>query len=93
MEESHGEMQRFHYEALKNPEYANEGMMNVLYEELMMNMPVFPIGETPPIIERKTVYRENLTDGKFLQLQAQVHSLQEKVNRLTTDKKKKSRYD
>ncbi len=45
--------------------------------------------ESTPIIQKETVYLENLTDGKFLQLQALVHSLQEKVERITTDKKKR----
>lgn len=47
---SHGKLERFHYEALKNPAYQTEGMMDVLREELFMNMPVSserPIEQRP----------------------------------------------
>ena len=37
---SHAELEKHHYQALKNPQYQLEGMMDVLYEEMMMAMPV-----------------------------------------------------
>ena len=42
------------------------------------------------VVERKTVYTENVTAGKFLKLQAEVRNLQDKIGRLTVVKKKKS---
>ena len=37
---SHAELQKYHYEAVRdNPQYRMEGMMSVLYEEMMMAMP------------------------------------------------------
>ncbi len=39
---SHAESERHHYAALKNVAYQTEGLMDVLREEMMMNMPVFP---------------------------------------------------
>lgn len=36
------ELQKWHYQALKNPQYQMEGLFSVLQEELMMNMPNFP---------------------------------------------------
>ena len=44
------------------------------------------------VIEKKTVYVENVTDGKFLKLQAEVRNLQDKIGRVTIGKKQKSRY-
>ena len=38
-EKSHAEMEKYHYQALKNPQYQLEGMMDVLREELMMSLP------------------------------------------------------
>lgn len=42
------------------------------------------------VLERKTVFLENLTDGQFLKLQAKVHDLEDKLRPIT---KKKTRYD
>lgn len=64
MEKSHGELQAEHYEAVKtNPMYRLEGMMDVLREELMMNMPSLepklevrgtaPLLEEPPWTKRQ----------------------------------------
>ena len=39
MEISHSELEKDHYQALKNPAYQIEGMIDVLREEMMMNMP------------------------------------------------------
>ena len=37
----HSELEKWHYQAVRdNPQYQLEGMMNVLYEEMMMAMPV-----------------------------------------------------
>lgn len=55
----------------------------------------YPVEEEtqPPIIERKTVFVENLTDGKFLKLQALVHNLSEKLEKHLTSTKKKQYRD
>ncbi len=41
---------------------------------------------TEGVVKYKTVYLENLTDGQFLKLQAEVRNVQEKVEKLTLDK-------
>ena len=51
MIKSHAELERYHYQALSNPLYRMEGMMDVIREEVMMNMPVPPIVERPLVIE------------------------------------------
>uniref|UniRef100_A0A6M3KUJ8 Uncharacterized protein n=1 Tax=viral metagenome TaxID=1070528 RepID=A0A6M3KUJ8_9ZZZZ len=53
MEIEHGEMQKYHYQALSNPFYLIEGQMDVLREELMMNMPVYREPEPPMVIPQK----------------------------------------
>lgn len=40
---------------------------------------------TQEIIERKTIYTENLTDGQFLQLQALVHNLRTTLQKHITN--------
>jgi len=59
MELSRAYMQRHHEEALKDPMYRLEGMLDVLREEVMMNMPVFPEIKPPEVIPLKTevIYR------------------------------------
>lgn len=42
----------------------------------------------PNTIINETYYVENVTDGKFLKLQAQVHTLSETVNKIQSIKKK-----
>ena len=48
-------MQRHHEQAVReNPLYRLEGMLDVLREDLMMNMPVFPEIKPPEVIPLKT---------------------------------------
>ena len=58
------------------------------------DFPCFGCGDYEPIptcnvVEGKTVYCENVTDGKFLKLQAEVRALKEKVETHITSSKRK----
>ena len=59
MELSRAYMQRHHEEALKNPMYRMEGMMDVLGEEIMMNMPVIPEIQPPEVIPLKIIVKHH----------------------------------
>lgn len=47
----------------------------------------------PDVVEHKTVYVENVTDGQFLQLRAQVQDLKNRVDTLYTKRKKQGKWD
>ena len=93
---SHAELEQYHYRALSNPLYQVEGLVDVLREEIMMNMPVFEIKEAieePPVTIKPLEVRVIL-DKKALELQNRIASLEEKLQ-VFLDKKRslKSKYD
>lgn len=45
----HAEMEKWHYQALKNPRYQMEGMMDVMREEMSMTMPLLDREEPTPV--------------------------------------------
>ncbi len=82
----HAGLEQYHYKAIRdNPRYALEGLQDVLYEEMMMAMPLSPIGET--IIER-SVYT-NVSLERYNQLQGLVIYLKNKLEEHVTYTKKK----
>jgi len=54
MQQSRAYQQRHHEEALKDPMYRLEGMMSVMFEEILMNMPVSQEYHPPVVIPLKT---------------------------------------
>ncbi len=65
MELSHAEMQKYHYQALReDPMYRMEFMMDVLREEMMMNMPVYHEPEPPQIIPQKIIVKHHYIQQK-----------------------------
>ena len=59
MEIPRAQMQRHHEQALQDPMYRMEGMMDVLREEIMMNMPVFVETEPPIVIPQKIIVKHH----------------------------------
>ena len=59
MEVPHGEMQKYHYQALSNPLYLIEGQLDVLREEIMMNMSVYREPEPPKVIPQKIIVKHH----------------------------------
>ena len=50
MIKNHSELEKYHYQALKNPQYVAEGVMDVIREELAMNQPyTFPEEKPQPV--------------------------------------------
>jgi len=86
--QTHAELEQWHYKSLKDPRYAFEGLQDVLYEEMMMNMP-----GRQPIIQPQKIVSTNISLENYNNLIRTVNGLQEKVDQLTLKRKKKSKYD
>lgn len=86
----HAELQKYHYQALKNPAYQLEGMADVLREEMMMNIPVRqPEQVSPPATNTEAQPWSASQWDKVQQLQGRILHLQGEVNRLLAVKKDK----
>ncbi len=88
MNKTHGEMQSEHYEALKNPLYQMEGMMDVLREELSNQMPYYTLEQETIITEH--VFRPRKIDKELDQLKAELKHLHLEIDRLKIVKKKEA---
>ena len=86
----HCEMQKYHYEAIRtNPFYALACQLDVLREEMMLNMPVYP--REPEPIEPSIPEPEWSTRqwDTILQLKAMILHLEKRLNELELRTKKR----
>ena len=98
MYKNHAELQQYHYQALKNSAYQVEGMMNVLYEEMMMNMSVYREQSEPILQKVQPIQMTNITKDAYEQQQGLILFLKGKLEshitkEVSSKKKKVSRYD
>ncbi len=84
MSSSHCELQKFHYQALNNPNYIIECLPCVLREQIQMPEPPEPV----PVVERKIIYEHTslLPRERYELNQAilKIGYLEKKVFNLTT---------
>ena len=87
-EQSHAQMQSEHYQALKNPQYRLDGMIDVLREEIMLNMPTSYTQKTEPIqiepreFSSKEWAELNQIKGRLIHLEGKVMFLLEEMRAL-----------
>lgn len=87
MQKSHAELQKYHYEAVRdNLEYRILGQMDVMREQIGLEMPRVPIEETKmDVITPEPTAQVN----NIIQLRGQVLYLQNKINAHLDRSKKK----
>ena len=92
---THAEMQKWHYQAVKNnPFYRLEGMMDVFFENLSYQMPYHyppePVEQKLPPVPAWTSQQRDYVQ----QLKGQMLHLEKKVDTLSQEKRKqRSKYD
>jgi hypothetical protein len=87
---THGELEKHHYQALKeNPLYREEFQHDILREELMMAMPIVPETATPaPVtIPEKPYWLSHKQWDEINQLKGMLVHLQNKVKELEIEKR------